>query len=166
MNRGLSGKLKSAFPGVVPVVIPLVENQKIEDPHWLAGFASAEGCFYINILKSQSSSIGFQVILVYVITQHIRDENLIISFIEYLKCGYIKKAKTKPNELKYVVTKLDDIVNIIIPFFQKFPIIGVKELDFSDWCKVAELIKNKANLTKDGLDKIHQIKAGMNRGIK
>ena len=51
MNRGLSEKLKSAFPGVVPVVRPLVENQKIEDTHWLAGFASAEGCFYINILK-------------------------------------------------------------------------------------------------------------------
>ena len=114
MNRGLSEKLKSAFSDVVPVVRPLVENQKIEDPHWLAGFSSAEGCFYINNLKSQSSSIGFQFILVYVITQHIRDENLIISFIEYLKCGYIKKAKIRPNELNYVVTKFDDIINKII----------------------------------------------------
>ena len=33
MNRGLSEKLKSAFPDVVPVVRPLVINQKIKDPN-------------------------------------------------------------------------------------------------------------------------------------
>ena len=33
MNRGLSCKLKSAFPDVVPVVIPLVVNQKISYPN-------------------------------------------------------------------------------------------------------------------------------------
>ena len=43
MNRGLSKELKLAFPDVVPVVRPLVENPKIIDPHWLAGFTSAEG---------------------------------------------------------------------------------------------------------------------------
>jgi len=32
MNRGLSEKLKLAFPDVVPVVRPLVKNTKIEDP--------------------------------------------------------------------------------------------------------------------------------------
>ena len=38
MNRGLLGKLKLAFPSVVPVVRPLVLDQKIKDPNWLAGF--------------------------------------------------------------------------------------------------------------------------------
>ena len=56
------------------------------------------------------------------------------------------------------------MINIIIPFFNKFPIIGVKALDFEDWCKVAKLMENKAHLTSEGLEEIKQIKAGTNRG--
>ena len=33
MNLGLSDKLTLAFPDVVPVVRPLVGNQKISDPN-------------------------------------------------------------------------------------------------------------------------------------
>ena len=33
MNLGLSEKLKEEFPDVVPVVRPLVLNQKIQDPY-------------------------------------------------------------------------------------------------------------------------------------
>ena len=46
MNLGLSDHLKTAFPNVIPKVRPLVENKTITDPHWLAGFTSAEGCFF------------------------------------------------------------------------------------------------------------------------
>ena len=52
----------------------------------------------------------------------------------------------------------------IIPFFEKYPIKGVKALDYADFCKVAELMKNKAHLTEHGLEEIRKIKSGMNRG--
>ena len=42
MNRGLSEKLKVAFPDVVPVERPLFELTQTIDPHWLAGFTSGE----------------------------------------------------------------------------------------------------------------------------
>jgi hypothetical protein len=51
-------------------------------------------------------------------------------------------------------------------FFQKYPLQGVKSKDFKDFCKVAELMENKAHLTAEGLDQIRQIKAGMNTGRK
>ena len=57
MNQGLSQKLKLAFPDVVPVVRPLVENPRIPDPNWLAGFTSAEGCFRINIFKATTNIV-------------------------------------------------------------------------------------------------------------
>ena len=50
------------------------------------------------------------------------------------------------NASFYRVTKFDDIVNKIIPFFKKYLILGVKALDFADFCKAAELMKNKAHL--------------------
>ena len=56
------------------------------------------------------------------------------------------------------------MADIIIPFFDKYPIIGMKALDFADWCKTAELMKNKAHLTPQGLEEIKKIKQGMNKG--
>ena len=55
-------------------------------------------------------------------------------------------------------------MNKILPFFKRYPIIGVKALDFADWCKVAELMKEKKHLTKEGLEEIYKIKVGMNKG--
>jgi hypothetical protein len=46
----------------------------------------------------------------------------------------------------------------------KYPLQGIKILDYADFCKVAELMQEKAHLTSEGLDQILEIKAGMNTG--
>lgn len=51
----------------------------------------------------------------------------------------------------------------LIPFFDKYPIKGVKFKDYLDFVKVAELVKCKAHLNKSGLDQIRDIKMNMNR---
>ena len=66
----------------------------------------------------------------------------------------------------FKVTKLDDLNNKIIPLFQNSPINGVKAEDFKDFCKVAEMMKEKKHLTEDGLKEIKKIKAGMNSARK
>ena len=85
------------------------------------------------------------------------------SLIEYLQCGYITKNR-ETFDLK--VTKFDDIVNKIIPLFQKYRIEGVKAKDFENFCQIADMMKEKKHLTLEGLEKIKKIKAGMNRGRK
>jgi hypothetical protein len=52
MNRGLSDELKTAFPDITPVVRPLVVDQEIKDPNWLAGFSFFFFCyFFIHIFS-------------------------------------------------------------------------------------------------------------------
>ena len=164
MNLGLSEKQKLAFPDVVPVERPLVELPQTIDPYWLAGFTDGEGCFYVKIKASQTHSVGFQVTLVFVIGQHQRDKNLMILIKEYLNCGCV--TKHSENVVALIVTKFSDIENKIIPFFKKYPIYGVKALEFADWCKVAEMMKQKKHLTAEGLEQIRKIKTGMNKGRK
>lgn len=48
INNGLSDKLKAAFPDTNPVPRPLVVDQEIKDPHWLAGFTSGEGGVFLS----------------------------------------------------------------------------------------------------------------------
>ena len=56
INRGLSPELQKVFYNVDPVDQPLVQNKKkIEDPNWLSGFTSAEGCFFCHSHRISNS---------------------------------------------------------------------------------------------------------------
>ena len=160
MNNGLSEELKDNFPNIVPVDRPVVENTVERDPNWLAGFTSAEGCFLIRTYKAGTKT-GEAVRLVFQLTQHVRDEQLMRSFIDYFNCGNICKSR---ESFVYRVEKFSDIQNKIIPFFNKYQIQGVKHQDYLDFCRATELIENKAHLTKEGLSEIKEIKTGMNKG--
>jgi LAGLIDADG endonuclease len=105
--------------------------------------------------------MGESVLLRFIITQHSKDEELMRSITQYFGCGNLYKNKEKV--LDFVVSKLSDINKIIIPFFSKYPIKGEKYKDFLYFCKIAELMNNKAHLTKEGLDQIRNIKSLMNR---
>ena len=162
MNLGLSDALKTEFSTQISDSYPrpLVENKKVKDPQWVAGFTSGEGCFKVFVQEHLKNLTGFRVMLGFTITQHNRDENLMKSFIDYFGCG---KIEHRGDRLDFSVKNLRDTRDIIMPFFQKYPIVGVKSKDFDDWCLVVKLIIDKEHITNTGVEKIIKIKANMNR---
>ena len=162
MNRGLSNKVTTEFPNTVPTVRPKIENQTILDPQWVAGFASGEGCLMVRVRNSSTSSTGYKVELIFQITQHIRDDVLIMSLVDYFGCGNYRERKGGLAG-DYLVYKVSDITNKIIPFFDKYLILGVKSLEYNDFKLVSNMVKNKEHLTKKGMDQIMKIRSNMNR---
>ena len=160
INKGLSKSLSLAFPNIIIIDKLLTTESKVSDPNWIAGFASGEACFFINITKSSNSRQGFYVQLIFQLTQHARDELLMRSLIEYFNSGNVFKGN---NTHIFKVTKFSDLTEKIIPFFKNYPILGAKTKDFYDWLLVIELMKNKAHLTKEGLEHLKLIKANMNK---
>ena len=165
MNLGLSEELEIAFPSssetrLNKVARPVNSNKIIIHPNWLSGFVSAEGNFFVNLINSKTK-VGKQVILVFSLTQHSRDAALLHLISEFLDCGKYYPSSNR-NEGNYTITKFSDIELKIIPFFLKYPIQGVKALDYSDFSKIGSLIKEKEHLTEKGLAKIELIKSGMN----
>lgn len=116
----------------------------------------------IKINKPIGNRIS-QVLLIFQITQHKRDEPLIRSLIEYFSCGKVYKHN---DAYDFRVAKLSDLITKIVPFFQNYPVQGVKHKDYLDWYKAVELIINKNHLTKEGVDFIFKLKEGMNTGRK
>ena len=51
---------------------------------------------------------------------------------------------------EFIVTKIDHIVNNIIPFFDKHNIRGSKNSDFLNFKSAAFIIKNKEHLNEEG----------------
>ena len=118
----------------------------------------------MNYIQNKNYSTGLSVSLVFSISQHVRDEVLLTKFIDYLGCGKIERASTRPDGVTFVINKFSDIKEKVIPFFHSYTLQGIKYMDFQDFVKIANLMENKGHLTIEGLKKIKSLKSGMNRG--
>lgn len=83
--------------------------------------------------------------------------------IKYIEAGRIEVDKRKGNStVSIVVGNFLDITDKIIPFFDKYQILGIKKLDYLDWIKIANLIQQGKNKTIEGMKEIKEIEKGMN----
>ena len=116
----------------------------------------------IHLQKSSSYNIGFSVRLKFQITQHNRDTPLMKSLVEYLGCGgYKERLNGVAGDV--TVIRFTDINEKIIPFFNKYPLQGVKSHEFASakhWdneCKRAfnwsRVCRNTTNKSRDELRK-------------
>jgi hypothetical protein len=94
-------------------------------------FVSGEGNFDVNIHKSKSHKIDYQVQLRFRVSQNERDIQLIKLLIKYLGSGIIE-INNKTSVVCLSISKISIITKIIIPFFKKYPLLGVKYLDYLD----------------------------------
>lgn len=133
----------------------VLNSMKYLSPEWIAGFCTGESCFSIFI-------IGKYVSVRFSVSQDLRDVFLLENIGIYLSCGIVNKYKNR-EVCELVVSKLDDIVTRIIPFFEKYSIRGSKYLNYLYFKQAAFIIKNKEHLTKEGLDKIIQLKTKLNK---
>nr|YP_011020421.1 LAGLIDADG endonuclease [Ganoderma weberianum]WQH62843.1 LAGLIDADG endonuclease [Ganoderma weberianum] len=174
LNKGLTDSIMETFPNIKPVARPHYNFTGIPDPFWISGFVSGDSSFCVSIEKS-INQIG-RVRLIFGTCLHIRDKALLIGIADYFnileesKQSAVKSKiiniydSTKRETSLLQIRNYSDIVNKIIPFFNEYPILGVKRLDFSDFKKVAELIKNKEHLTESGFSQIIKIVEKMNLG--
>ena len=163
MNLGLSDMLKSEFDGHIPVEKPLIDNNNIIiDPNWISGFVSAEGNFDVHI-PSTNSKLGYRVQLIFRVSQHDRDFKLMEKIVEYFGSGKLYKYGGK-SAVNLTIVDFAEITNIIVPFFNKYLILGIKLYDYLDWCKIHNLMINRLHFTVQGIDSIRNIKSGMKTG--
>lgn len=99
----------------------------------------------VVITAYKKNSTGFLVSLKFKIFQHSRDHLLVKSFIDYFGCG-IYYVIISADE--FVVTKISDIVEKIVPFFEKYPLQGNKALDYAYFRRAADRIKNREHVTE------------------
>ncbi len=163
MNKGVSEEILAEFPNTTPVDKPIVKEPVVTDirPNWLAGFTSGDGCFYLYAEKDSKLRSGYRVKLRFNICQHSRDKSLLECIKSYLDCGNVLESSR--GEINFDVHKFSDNYEKICSFFSKYPIHGVKALDFNDWKSAAEIVKSKGHLTKEGIEKILKIKLSMNK---
>jgi hypothetical protein len=178
LNLGLPDSLKLAFPNVLQKDRPEYFFNGIPDPFWVSGFTSGDGSFHIVDVKNKGATTG--VLARFSVHLHVRDLEVLKGLSTYSKSLNFdpngapvnteeknKNIIISENSANLQISKFSDVTNILIPFFNKYPILGVKSLDFEDFKKICDLMQtkkslNSASCSTNTLDKILEIKSNMN----
>lgn len=108
--------------------------------------------------------MGWVVQPVFAMELNIRDSELIKRIQSYFGVGILVINKAK-NSISFSVQSVKDLNNVIIPHFDKYPLLTQKRADFLLFKLAVELISRKEHLTIEGLRKIVAIRASINKGL-
>lgn len=132
------------------------------DPWFVTGFSDAEGSFGLYIYKNSDFKTGWRAYLIYSISLHEKDKDLLNQIQNFFGFGGIHKHGKE--SLKYRVNSLNDL-QIVIDHFDKYPLQTKKLNDYKLFKLAFSLFKNKENLSIDGIEKLIAIKSSMNKGL-
>jgi len=158
LNKGLSEKLKHNFSEIDLLERVEFKFEGIPSPYWIAGFVSGDGSFNIKTTKTRTGKVQLR----FAVHLHIREQEVIKGLALFFNFDTSKYIYYTETSVAIQIVNTSDILNIIIPFFDKYKIKGAKELDYIDFKKVAEIVNSKSHLTEDGFNRILVIKDNMN----
>lgn len=138
-------------------IIKPIAHFNLWDNSWLTGFSDADGSFGIYIIKSKSNKFGYQLKIIFIISQ--RHEYL-IKHVYNLLGGSIIIKKNKGRIINYLYSALNfNYIKNVIKYFSLYPPLhNSKYITFFKWYKVCYIFEQKLHLTKEGIDKILSIK--------
>jgi hypothetical protein len=105
---------------------------------WLSGFTDGEGCFrlYLNGLTRTPAAA-------FVIALRDDDKNVLALIRSFLSCGSVNIKKrilpSKP-QATFRVDRIADLATLIVPHFERFPLVAKKAMDFGLWKQGVSLI--------------------------
>jgi LAGLIDADG endonuclease len=136
---------------------------------WVVGFVDGEGCFSIGFIRQgrNGCKTGYQVTHEFVVTQGAKSISCLHELQQFFGVGQVLVNNRHDNHrehlYRYVVRKRRDLLEVVIPFFQRNPLHSSKQQDFEKFARCMELIKSDYHLTHEGLIEIAEIAQTMNR---
>jgi LAGLIDADG endonuclease len=127
----------------------------------LSGFALREGSFMVVARRRSDYTVKWKLSAAFNVSQE--DRIPLDLFQETPGCGSIRKAGN--DGWYWEVNSLRDIQARIIPFFERFPLVGKKAEDFDRFRAAARLLSAKV-LSYQDYAKVLALREGMNGGGK
>lgn len=149
--------LKQKYDIEFNMPIKPIAHFNLWDNPWLTGFSDADGSFGIDITKSKTHKVGFNIKITFIIKQKY---DYLLKYVKNLLNGhiYMFNKGTDKKIYQYSSTNFKFAYNVI-KYFNKFPPLhNSKYNHFYKWYKVYLIIQDKKHLTQEGLDKIKSIK--------
>jgi hypothetical protein len=128
---------------------------------YISGFVDGEGCFCVSFQPSDRHRYGWEVRPSFSVSQNVDRAQLLNILLETWKCGSIRPDRSDKT-VKFEVRKIDDLVRVVIPHFEEFPLLSTKSDDVLCFSKICRLIKAKQHLELNGFREIVKLAMCMN----
>ena len=119
---------------------------------YLSGYTDGEGSFII-FSPRKKLNIGVEVRPSFAVAQRKDRAEPLHLFRDLLKCGDVRFNKSDQT-LKFEVRSIRDLMETVIPFFDKYPLQSSKINDYKIFKKICLMIFEGKHLKKQGLIKI------------
>jgi hypothetical protein len=117
----------------------------------------------INTAKSKFTTIGYTLTVVYQITVHCSDEAILHSVRSFF--NGVGNIEYKGNYVSFRVKKVSDILQFIIPHFDKYPLQSTKFISFYLFKAAVNLMDKKHHITLSGFKDLLAYKAALKKGL-
>jgi hypothetical protein len=129
---------------------------------YIAGYVDGEGSFSISVQRNPSCRIGLQLVPEFHVSQN-GDRAQVLELIRRrFDCGYIKPNSKRDRALVYVVRDRGDLIESVIPFFERVPLISSKRADFEKFADVVRAMAAGRHLTSAGFRELLELALSMN----
>ena len=138
------------------------DNQQERLDGYIAGYVDGEGSFSVVVNRNPTCRTGYQLVPEFHVSQN-GDRAQVLELIRRrLDCGYIKKNGLKDQVLVFVVRKQSDLLERVIPFFERSPLLSSKQADFAKFAEVVRAMALGRHRTDEGFHELLTIALSMN----
>ncbi len=128
---------------------------------YLSGFSDGEGSFNVSLRQRPDHKLQWQTVLTFNVAQ--RDITNLKLLQKYLQCGRLQKRSDGVHY--FVVTNYIEIVEKVLPFFERFPFQSKsKTKNFALFKQIAAIVYSGEHLSRKGFMKIVELREKLNEG--
>jgi hypothetical protein len=130
-------------------------------PSYISGYVDGEGCFTVSFSKRSKLRRGWEVRPSFSVSQNLDRGAVLLEIQEYFQCGTIRPDRSDKT-IKFEVRSIANLVDQVIPHFERYPMRSSKQRDFELFARVCRLVRAGQHLSPDGFDKVVEMAVQMN----
>src|SRR5437588_6050671 len=128
---------------------------------YISGYVDGEGCFTVSIAPRATLLVGWEVRPGFSVSQNGDRAEVLHAIKAYFGCGSIRPDRSDKT-LKWETRRLEDILEHVLPHFERYPLLSGKRLDFGSFAAVCQSMAAGEHRSRAGLIRIVELVAGMN----
>jgi len=135
-------------------------------PWFLTGYTDAEGNFDIHIFSNGKALAKTGIKFRFRIAANYKDIVLLCAVKNYFNSGSISTIRKDTDVVMLEISSIEVIKNVIIPFFDNYPLKGTKYFDYVTWKNsFIDFLENKDSLESKLLliERLKESKDSLNR---
>ncbi len=141
-------------------------NQQERLDAYIAGFVDGEGSFHVAIQRNPCTRVGWQLVPEFRVSQDVSRAQILDLVRSQVGCGSVRENHrgSKDHTMVFVVRRRQDLLEKVIPFFERNPLLSCKQGEFVTFAGIVRRMDVGEHLDGDGFRRLAAVAVRMNGG--